>query len=333
MNRFRMISIASMALVMACFLIVSCGGGGKKDQTDSGKAKVVKIGIVYTEPHPVLEAISGAFKAEILTRIPNAVFVEKQANGSKAQFPATVRSVLSEGVDLIAPITTPMSIEALKQAEGRVPVVFLGVTDPVAAGIVDSLALPGRCTGVSDNPPMAGVLKLVMQLIPDATTVGIPYDPKDVPGVVTAERAAAIARRMGINPILRPVASENDLRAAVRGLSSEVNALVIGMDNLMMKNAGIISRTSGEQGIPLFAADDKSVEMGAVAGVGVDYTDVGRLGADLALEILLDGKTAGSIPVMTLETGATFVNSQAADGLKISIPAELLKSDVIPQEN
>lgn len=312
-----------LALLCLLTLLLAIGACGKNE---SGKSQVenkpaaVKIGIVYTEPHPVLTTIAEAFKAEVLKHIPDATFIEKHASGSKAQYPSTVRAVLTEGVALIAPITTPMSIEALRQAEGSVPVVFLGVTDPVGAELVNSLETPGRCTGVSDNPPMAGVIALVKQFNPEAKSVGIPYDPKDQPGVTTANRAAEYATASGLEAKLRPVPTETELRAAVRGLASEVDAVVIGMDNLMMKNAGIISRTILDQHKPLFAADDKSVEMGAVAGVGVDYADVGRLGGEIAAMILVDHQAAGNIPVKSLETGQVFYNAQMADQLGLTIP-------------
>lgn len=307
---------------MVC-LYQGCGNGEKKDK---GADKTVRIGILYTEPHPVLTSISEAFKEEVHNNMPHAVFLERHGSGSKAQYPATVRSILAEGVDLLAPITTPMSLEALKQAEGQVPVVFLGVTDPVGAELVETLERPRRCTGVSDNPPMAGVVDLFMGVYPTGSKIGIPYDPRDQPGVTTATRTAEYARERGLQAVLRPVATETELRAAVRALAAEVDAVIIGMDNLMMKNAGIISRTIAEQNIALFAADDKSVEMGALAGVGVDYTDVGKYGGQIAVEVLSGRTQIGDIPVKMLATGQVYFNSETAELLGISLPESILET-------
>ena len=325
MNR---VYATTSVLIAAFFVLLFCGCGGDNatDHESSVGADSFKIGIVYTEPHPVLTTIAEAFKEEVKAKIANVEFVEKHGSGSKAQYPATVRSVLSDNVNLIAPITTPMSIETLKQAEGIVPVVFLGVTDPVGSKLVQSLEKPIRCSGVSDNPPMASVINLVGQFYPGAKSIGIPYDPKDQPGVVTANRAAELAKEQGLQPYLRPVATESELRSAVRGLASSVDAVIIGMDNLMMKNAGIISRTLLDQGKPLFAADDKSVDMGAVAGVGVDYTDVGRLGGKIAVMVLLDKTPIGEIPVQMLSTGEVYFNTDAAEKLGVTIPDEVMKT-------
>ena len=303
-------------------LAISCSKGGSTNISGS-PSKPLKIGILYTEPHPVLNTIIEAFKAGVKESIPNVEFIERHGNGSKTQYPATVRAVIAEGVDLLAPITTPISVETLTQANGKIPVVFLGVTDPVGSGIVNSLENPAKCSGVSDNPPMDGVVDLARLFMPGAKSLGIPYDPKDQPGVTTAHRAADAAKTRGFQVELRPVTSEGELRAAVRGLSAQVDALVIGMDNLMMKNAGIISQTAMDQRKPLFAADDKSVEMGAVAGVGVDYSDVGRFGADIAVKVLRDKQPVGSIAVQMLKTGQRFANQKAVRTLGLTIPQEL----------
>jgi putative tryptophan/tyrosine transport system substrate-binding protein len=306
--------------------LTSCGNDSSDRSAESEKAPEIKVGIVYTEPHPVLTTIAEAFKAELRARIPGVVFVERHGSGSKAQYPATVRSVLAEGVALIAPITTPMSVEALRQAGNSVPVVFLAVTDPLGAELITSFENPEKCSGVSDNPPMAGVIDLVLEFLPNAKTIGIPYDPRDQPGVTTAHRTADLARARSMKAILKPVANENELRSAVRSLAAETDAIVIGMDNLMMKNAGIISRTAMDQGKALFAADDKSIEMGAVAGVGIDYADVGRLGGEIAIRVLVGDEMVGEIPAKALDSGQIFYNSKSCNQLGLAIPTEIVST-------
>lgn len=325
MNYLRKLSILSVILIITMVTAIAVISGCSKNKTASASAssRPLKIGIVYTEPHPVITTIIDAFKARVKQFIPDAQFIERHGSGNKTQYPATVRGIIAEDVDVLVPITTPISLEVMAQVNNRIPVIFLAVTDPVSAGLVNSLEKPEKCSGVSDNPPMDGVIDLAQALMPEAKSIGIPYDPKDQPGVVTAHRAEAAAKARGFQVQLRPVTSESELRAAIRGLSAQVDALVIGMDNLMIKNAGIISETALDQHRPLFAADDKSVEMGALAGVGVDYTDVGRLGADIVLKVIRDKQSAGSIPIQTLQTGQRVINKKTADSLNLVLPPEV----------
>lgn len=310
--------VLQLSALAGCMLIANCGG--QATDRESGP----KIAVLYTEPHPVLNTIISSFEERARELMPGVEFIERHGSGDSAEYPAVVRSViLGQKVDLLAPITTPMSVEAAKQALGRTPIVFLGVTDPEGAGLVRSLDQPKWASGVSDNPPMEGVVDLVRLYYPSAKKIGIPYDPSDQPGVTTAKRAAEACKERGLTAVLRPVSSEAQLRAAVRALASRSDAVVIGMDNMMMKNAGLISSTIRAFGKPLFAADDKSVRMGALAGVGVDYSDVGRFGAEIAAEVLVDHKRVGDIPVRRLSTGAVFYNALQATELSVVIPSEV----------
>lgn len=311
------------AFAVSLVLTVLAACQSKVSREEVQPAPGPRIAIVFTEPHPVLSSIIEAFKESVKSSIPDAVFTERHGSGSKAQYPAVVRAALAEKPALIVSVTTPISIEALKQARGKTPVLFLGVTDPVGAQIVKSLSHPELSSGVSDNPPMDGVIDLLQKFLPMARSIGIPYDPKDQPAVATAERTSEIAQRRGMQVELLPVTSEAEIRASVRALAGRRDAIVIGMDNLFMKNAGITARTAMEASKPVFAADDKSVEMGALGGVGVNYADVGRLGGEMAVRVLRGKVKIGEIPVTALTTGDVFYNNETAKSLNLEIPQEI----------
>ncbi|MCR9245545.1 MAG: ABC transporter substrate-binding protein [bacterium] len=310
--------LVALAIFMAVGL-TGCGGGGG-DRPD--------FALVYKEPHPVINAIVDAFRQKVREEMPNAVVTTHHAQGSDAEIRVAVRTALDQNPRVLVPITTPVSIEAARQVRAKAaqdpetpPLVFLGVTDPVGAGLVEAFAAGGEfCTGVSDNPPMDRVVGLAKELLPDLRSMGMLYDPRDQPAVVSAERVRAACKAQGVTLELKKVSSESEIRAATRALCGAVDALVIGMDNLMMKNAGLIARTASPLGKPLFAADSEAVSMGAVAGVGVDYRDVGRLGAELAISITRDGRVPSELPVRQLSTGSLHYNDTALRALGIASP-------------
>jgi putative tryptophan/tyrosine transport system substrate-binding protein len=313
--------LKAFAVFLALILLAACQS--KVSREEAQPAPGPRIAIVFTEPHPVLSSIIDAFKTSVRASMPNAVFTERHGSGSKAQYPAVVRAALAEKPALLVSVTTPISIEALKQSRGKTPLLFLGVTDPVGAEIVKSLSHPELSSGVSDNPPMEGVIDILQKFLPAAKGIGIPYDPKDQPAVATAERTSEIAKRRGMQVELLPVTSEAEIRASIRALAGRSDAIVIGMDNLFMKNAGITARTAMEASKPVFAADDKSVEMGALGGVGVNYADVGRIGGEIAIRVLRDKVKIGEIPVASLSTGDVFYNAATAKSLGLQVPQEI----------
>src|SRR5262245_24789936 len=101
-----------------------------------------KIVLAYPDhEHVVIESID-AFKAEVKKTFPNAIFIEKDAKGDPAEFETTVRAGIAQSPAILVPISTPLSRLAVDQAKGKLPIVFMGVTDPVGAGIVDALERP-----------------------------------------------------------------------------------------------------------------------------------------------------------------------------------------------
>lgn len=320
----RRLEMAVGLLLLILTVTHGCSGCASDEQQTApvDQAANLRIVILYPEPHPVLNEIIDAFETRARGLIAGVEIEKRHASGQASQYPALVRAALQENFAVLAPITTPMSIEVMRQAPPDVRIVFLGVTDPVGAGLVDSLEAPGRSSGVSDNPPMHALVELVAATVPSVKSIGIPYDPSDLPGVLTAKLAERACIERGLIARLRPVTSESEIRSAVRGLAQETDALLIGMDNLMMKNAGLIASTIAPFDRALFAADDKSVEMGAVAGVGVDYRDVGSFGAEIAAEVLLGGRDVGLIPVRQLTTGRAHFNKQTAEVLGVKIPVQ-----------
>ena len=97
-----------------------------------------------------------------------------------------------------------------------------------------------------------------------------------------------------------------------------VDAVFTPTDNTVMKSELAIYETLAEAGIPHFAGADSFALNGAFLGYGVDYTVLGRKTADMAAEILLNGKKPASMPVETFDNGTATVNTQICQKLGLS---------------
>jgi putative ABC transport system substrate-binding protein len=282
-----------------------------------------KIGIVYTQPHPVINDIIAGFKSTVTEAYPNASFFERHAEGRPEQYGTAVLSSISAQPDILAPITTPITKLAVEQARGRIPIVFMGVTDPVGAGVAQSLDAPGIATGSSDLCPFAGLLAVVRQVLPAAKTLGLPYNPTDEPAVFGRTQLLKLAPRFGFSISDQQVTSPSELSTQVRGLATRVDAVIIGADNLMMENPAAVASAALESGKPTFACDTASVQAGAVAGVSVSYKEVGVLAGQLAIKVL-GGEPAGKLPVAVLGEGGIAANTEAACRDRVTIPVGVL---------
>ena len=284
-----------------------------------------KIGIVYTSPHPLINDIIAGFKAVVLHTYPKATFFERHANGRTEEYGTTVSSAIGAQVDLLAPITTPITRLTIDQSRGKIPVVFMGITDPVGAGFAKSLQKPVVATGSSDLCPFAGMLNLVRQTLPKAKTLGLPYNPSDQPAVFGRSQLLALAPKYGFTITDQQVTSASELSTQVRGLATRVDAVLIGADNLMLENPSAVASAAAEAGKPTFSCDEPSVKAGAVAGIGVDYHKVGELAGGLAVKVL-GGAKPGDLPVAVLSVGAVSINKEAACRARLTLPAAITRT-------
>jgi putative ABC transport system substrate-binding protein len=277
------------------------------------------IGIAYTAPIPVINDIIAGFEARVRKDFPTARFIVAHADGREEQYQSTVSAILAKRPDLMAPITTPISKLAVQGARGSVPIVFMGVTDPVGAGVAKSIDRPELATGSSDLCPFDALLTVVRTALPSAKTIGLPYDPTDQPAVFGRQQLLGLAGKHGFKVIDTQVTSADELNASVGGLAARTDAILIAADNLMMSNPTVVVNAARARGKPTFACDDASVKAGAVGGVSVSYRQIGELAGDRAVQVL-KGTSPGTIPVGVLHTGSMIFNLKSACASRIALP-------------
>ncbi|NOT42918.1 MAG: ABC transporter substrate-binding protein [Alphaproteobacteria bacterium] len=316
-SRHPFIVLSLVAAAIAVASLASC----------DTKGPAPKITIVYTAPHPVINDIIAGFKQTVTSSYPGAVFSERHAEGRPEQYGTVVLGAISNSPTILAPITTPITKLAVEQTRGRIPIVFMGVTDPVGAGVAKSLQAPGLATGSSDLCPFSELLRIARSALPKATRLGLPYNPSDQPAVFGRSQLLAIAPSFGFTIVDQQITSASELSTSVTNLASRADAIVIAADNLMMENPSAVVSAAAAGGRPAFACDTASINAGAVAGVSVNYKQVGELAGLLAVQVL-QGKAPGVLPVAVLRSGGVVVNKKAACEAHIALPPDLLTKAV-----
>jgi putative ABC transport system substrate-binding protein len=315
--------VAFFLLMLISFNLLGCLSGVQPNAT--GTHKVYKIGLVYIAPHELINQVIQGFREGLKTELPDEYFeiVEKHASGDTAQLSPTVDATIATGLDLLAPITTPISQVALKNAPSNVPICFLAVTDPIGAGLIDSVEKPVRSTGVSDLAPFELILRFVRETVPAAKTIGFPYNPEEQPAVFGRDQVLKLAPQMGFNIETKAVTSQDEFPSLIRHLTNANDALLIGSDNAMFEAASQIVKAGLDSRKPVFAGDSTSIKAGAVGGYTIDYYQVGREGAKLAARIL-KGEKAGDIPTIIMKEGVLELNLVTAGKLGIHFPEEVI---------
>lgn len=291
------------------------------------EGKVYKIGIVQIVTHPALDAArEGFIKAmadEGFVEGVNVKYDQRNANGDMSIAATIADKFVSEKVDLILAIATPIA-QACAAATTDIPIVFSCVTDPVAAQIVDSWEKPGgNISGVSDWADVATQIKLIKEICPDVAVLGTIYNAGEVNSAVQIEELRKCASGLGITKIEeRSVATSADVMTAALSLEG-VDAMWIPTDNTVASAYDPVVSACEDMKIPLFGADVAIVEKGAIATPGINYYYQGEQSGKMAVRILR-GESPDSISVEKCEMTDLYVNPTAAERIGITIPQSVM---------
>src|SRR5690606_28695537 len=130
-------------------------------------------------------------------------------------------------VDVIFAIATG-PVQAAAALTDTIPIVFAGVRDAVGAGVVESFERPGRnITGTSHWTPVSEQIKLVLEIMPDVSRLGILYNASELNSVVQVEEAREWAAAYGLTLVERTVSSTNDVRQAAESLVGNADVIFI----------------------------------------------------------------------------------------------------------
>jgi len=241
------------------------------------------------------------------------------AQGNMGTAAQIVRKYVGERPDVIVTLTTPMAQAALS-ATKEIPVVFIVVTDPVGAKVVPRFNKPGgNATGVSDLAPIELQVRLMTEFVPALKRLGVLYNPGLDGSRFQLDVIKKLAAQRGIKIVEAAVPNSNDAIASMRSLVGKVDAVWIPNDVTVYAALEAVAKVSQERKIPLFTGETRSVERGAIASIGFDYTAVGQSAAKLVAQVL-GGKKPGDLDVVVPDAFRTVVNVRAAQATGAEIP-------------
>ena len=143
----------------------------------------------------------------------------------------------ADGVDLMVGVATPVAMRMQASTEGTdTPVVFSAVSDPVGAGLVESLEAPGaNLTGTSDYLDTASIMKLIEAVNPDTKKIGLLYDIGQDSSTAAIEAAKAYMDENGIEYVERTGTTTDEVQLAADALVADgVDAVFTPTDNTIM---------------------------------------------------------------------------------------------------
>lgn len=313
----KMISLAA-ALVMTASL-AACSGGEGKQEVDG---PTYKVGIC----NYVDDASLNQIVENIETRLV-AIGEEKgvtfdieydNCNADATVMNQIIANFIADDVDLMIGVATPVAVAMQTATEdNQIPVVFAAVSDPVSAGLVESLEAPGaNITGTSDYLDTNSIMNLIFAADPDANKIGLLYDQGQDSSTTPVAAAKEYLTAKGIPFVERTGTTTDEVMLAAQALVADgVDAVFTPTDNTIMTAQLSIYETFADAGIPHYTGADSFALNGAFLGYGVDYANLGIETANMVAGVLLDGNDPAVTAVMTFDNGTATVNTEICAAL------------------
>jgi putative ABC transport system substrate-binding protein len=247
------------------------------------------------------------------------------AEGRSIRFAEIASEFVRFNVDAIVTAGTESTI-AVKQVTSEVPIVVALATDPVAAGLVASLARPGgNVTGFSHQGTdiAAKRLELLREILPNLRRLAILVNVNNPGSVLEMREAEAAARTLGLDVTKLEIRRAEDIAPAFEAIKGRADALYVPPDALVNANRVRIHTLSLSAQLPDVYGFRGYVEVGGLMSYGADFTDLFRRAAEIVNKILRGAKPA-DIPVEQPTKFDLVVNLTTAKALGLNVPDKLL---------
>jgi putative ABC transport system substrate-binding protein len=290
-------------------------------------ARIPVIGVLMAAAGPrdsVVEAFRQGLREQGYVEGRNIAIEFRGARGRPERLPVLARELVRLNVDII--FTGPeSSLRAAKQATSTIPIVMVAHDyDPVASGLIGSLARPGgNITGVSSlqSELIGKRLELLREVLPGISRVGVLWDSFGERQLRELENAA---RSLGVQlqpvELKAPYDFESAFKTAVRG---GARALVVLFSPVFYVQRSRIAALAAKSRLPAIYQDRDFVEAGGLISYGPSYADTfGR--AAYFVDRILKGAKPGDLPVEQHRKFPLAVNLKTASALGLTIPQSLL---------
>lgn len=220
--------------------------------------------------------------------------------------------VKSDGVDVIVPIATLAAQTMTLVSDGDIPVVFAAISDPETAGLTDI----DYVTGTSDALNTKQIMEMIFKVNPDIEKVGLLYSMSEANSKKSIDEAKAYLNDKGVEIVEATGNTDDEIKQAATSLiASKVDAVFTPTDNVVMASELTIAQDFMDAKIPHYTGADSFVKSGAFVTCGVNYTEFGKLTADLAYSILTGGEVKD---YEVVPGGIITVNTDVCEKLGIS---------------
>ena len=324
----RRAQIPRLFLALAALLLAAMSSVAQAQSI--AKGKVPRLGylaaVSATADAPRLEAFKQGLRDLGYVEGQNIHIEYRHESQDLGRLGAHAAELLAMDIDLLVAVTSNAAVAA-KKATSTVPIVFMGVTDPISAGVAESLARPGgNATGITN---VAAVLtgkrlELLREVVPKLVHVAVLWDPKAPGSIPQWEASQEPARKLGLQLHSMTASSPDDYAMAFRdAIKAKSTAVWITLNPVANSNQKLIAELAIENRLPSICARADYAENGCLMAYGPGYNTEGKDGARY-VDRILKGARPSDLPIEQPTKFELIINLKTAKRLGFTIPRTVL---------
>ncbi|MGN1340439.1 MAG: ABC transporter substrate-binding protein [Oscillospiraceae bacterium] len=312
---FAAIAAAAMAVTATACSSSSTSGTADADKTYT-------VGICQLVQHDALDAATKGFKDVLTEKLGDKVsFDEQNANGEATNCTTICTGFAAAGVDLILANATG-ALQAASAATSTIPILGTSVTDYATALSIDDWtgATGKNISGTSDLAPIDEQAKMLVEMFPEAKTVGILYCSAEANSKYQAVKFAEALTAAGVESKEFSAADTNEISAVTTTAIAECDVIYIPTDNTMASSTETIKNIVVPAKIPVIAGEEGICSGCGVATLSISYEDLGRATGEMAYEVLVNGADVSTMEVRFAPNVTKKYNAEICAELGVTPP-------------
>lgn len=316
------IAVAAIA-AMSVGMLAGCSGGSQQEE------KTYKVGVVQLMQHGALDqsnqGMIDGLRDSGYEEGKNLEINQQNAQGDQSNLQTIAQQFLADEVDIILSISTPAT-QVMAAATEEIPIVGTAITSFEQAGLVDSDEAPGtNVTGTHDMSPVAEQIDLLLQVVPDAKTVGTIYTSSEKNSQVQVEILKEVAAEKGLTVVERTISTVNDIQQAAQSLVGEVDAIWLPTDNNVASAMPQVVGVTDEAGLVTVCGEESMVYAGGTITYGINFYQIGYDAGVMAAKILNGESVPAEMPIQGPSDLNLVINPTAVEAIGVEIPADLME--------
>ena len=286
--------------------------------------KVWRIGVLAAVPPipAMLSAFRDGMRERGYVEGQNLSIDVRWPQGTFEHDPSPVAELINSNVDVIVAWGTPAMI-AVRHATSTIPIVMVGVGDPVGSGFIASLARPGgNITGLTNITVdlSAKLMELFAELVPGMKRVGVVHNPNNPGGTVTLRETEDAVRKLNMQVQVVNAQTSDEFDGAFAQLSAEsVDGVVVIPDQTVIEHSRRIAELAQSARLPTAFQRRENVDAGGLFSYGTDLNKEFRQAA-FYVDRILKGEKPAELPVQQPTKFELVINLKTAKALGLTVP-------------